>query len=64
MTLTEAHVRALADVVGLEIPDADLAIVKARLEALLLGMEAVEAELGAEMDLVEPVPPVYPAEPG
>jgi hypothetical protein len=58
--LTREQVRAMADTIKLEIPEADLNNVVLRLSAALTAMEGIERELGAEMDKVEPVPPVYP----
>lgn len=63
MKLTRDQVKALAMLVDLRIPDPDLENVAIRVSALLSAMEAIEKELGAEMDAVEPVPPVFPKEP-
>lgn len=63
MKLTRDQVKALAILVDLRIPDPDLENVAIRVSALLSAMEAIEKELGAEMDAVEPVPPVFPKEP-
>ena len=60
MELTREQVRAMADTIKLEIPEADLNNVVLRLSAALTAMEGIERELGPEMDKVEPVPPVYP----
>ncbi len=54
--------RTLAAAVGLDIPDADLDNVTLRTSALLASMARMEAELGAEMDAVEPLPPVFQRE--
>ncbi len=62
MKLTRDQTRVLAAAAGLEIPDEDLESVTLRVSALLESMEQIEAELGAEMDGVEPVPPVFPRE--
>ncbi len=59
MELTREQVVAMARAVSLEIPPGDLENVRLRLSALLTEMEAIERELGAEMDKVEPLPPVY-----
>ena len=59
MELSKEQVIAMAKAVSLEIPAADLENVRLRLSALLTEMEAIERELGAEMDKVEPLPPVY-----
>jgi|LNFM01.1.fsa_nt_gb hypothetical protein len=60
--LTREQARLLAQTVGLEIPEADLDNVTLRASALLSAMTAMEQEFGAEMDAVEPIPPVFPRE--
>ena len=62
MKVTREQVQALAAAVDLEIPAEDLENVTIRVAALFSAMEAIEAELGEEMDRVEPVPPVFPRE--
>ncbi|HEV7390905.1 MAG TPA: hypothetical protein VGO08_04620 [Burkholderiales bacterium] len=62
MELTKEQLIALAQTISLEIPESDLENVRLRLTTLLTEMEGIERELGAEMDTVEPVPPVYPRE--
>ena len=62
MKLTRDQVKLLAATVGLEIPDQDLNNVTIRVASLLSAMEQIEAELGEEMNLVEPLPPVFPHE--
>jgi len=62
MSLTTQQVRAMASVLNLAIPDADIENVRLRLSTLLAAMEEIERELGKEMDRTEPVPPVYPHE--
>lgn len=62
MKLTREQTRTLAAAVGLEIPDADIDNVTLRVSALLESMTRMEAELGAELDVVEPLPPVFPRE--
>ena len=59
MELTREQLVAMARAVSLEIPEADLENVRLRLSALLSEMEAIERELGAEMDKVDPAPPIY-----
>ena len=59
MELSREDIEAMARAVSLEIPEADIDNVRLRLSALLTEMEAIERELGAEMDKVEPVPPVF-----
>lgn len=60
--LTREQAQLLAQTVGLDIPEADLDNVTLRVAALLSAMAAMERELGAEMDAVEPLPPVFPRE--
>ncbi len=60
--LTREQALALARIADLDIPDEDLDNVTLRLSALLESMGEIEAELGAEMDAVEPLPPVFPRE--
>jgi len=62
MKLTRDQTRVLAAAAGLEIPEEDLDNVTFRVSALLESMAQIEAELGEEMDTVEPVPPVFPRE--
>jgi hypothetical protein len=62
MELTPEQLRAMAKAIALDIPQADLENVRLRLSGLLTEMEAIERELGAEMDAVDPVPPVFPRE--
>lgn len=62
MKLNREQTRTLAAAVGLDIPDADLDNVMLRTSALLASMDRMESELGAEMDAVEPLPPVFPRE--
>ena len=52
----------MARAVALHIPEQDLENVRLRLSGLLTEMEKIEREIGAEMDKVDPVPPVYPHE--
>jgi hypothetical protein len=44
--------------------DQELVYLSVRLASLLTQMEAIEIELGAEMDKTGPIPPVYPNERG
>jgi hypothetical protein len=59
MKLTREQVKALAVAVDLEIPEKDLDNVTIRVASLLSAMEGIEAELGEEMNKVEPLPPVF-----
>lgn len=60
--LEKEQTQALALIAGLDIPEGDLDNVTLRLSALLESMAELEAELGTEMDAVEPLPPVFPGE--
>ena len=62
MELTREQVRAMAKAISLDIPEDDLGNVLLRLSAGLTAMEGIERELGAAMDKMEPVPPVFPLE--
>ncbi len=62
MKLTRDDVRILARTIDLDIPEHDLNIIALRLSSLLEAMVQIEAELGAEMDKTDPIPPVFPQE--
>ncbi len=62
MKFTRDQTKVLAAAAGLEIPEDDLDNVALRVSALLEAMVQIEAELGGEMDAVEPFPPVFPRE--
>ena len=62
MKLTREQVRALAVAVDLEIPEKDLDNVTIRVASLMTALESIEAELGEQMNAVEPLPPVFPRE--
>lgn len=53
-------IQEMGRLVGLDIPDQDSAEVGLRFDALVKAMADIEADLGAEMDKVDPIPPVYP----
>ena len=61
--LTQQQLREMARVIDLDIPEADIENVRLRLCTLLKSMGEIERELGAAMERMEPVPPVYPHEP-
>ena len=62
MKFTREQVRALAAAIDLPIPEEDLDNVTIRVSSLLSAMEAIEAELGEQMNAVEPLPPVFQRE--
>lgn len=55
-----ADIQEMGWLVGLNIPDEDSAEVGLRFDALVKAMADIEADLGTEMDKVDPIPPVYP----
>lgn len=60
MEITKEQVRMLCELQNLNIPEAELSEVAARMSLWLTAFEQVEAELGEEMNKVDPIPPVYP----
>jgi hypothetical protein len=60
MEIDRSRLQVLASLVGLDIPQADQEPIAIRLGELLAAMEAIERELGAEMDAVDPIAPVFP----
>ncbi len=63
MNITNEQIQAMAEVIGLAIPEEEISSVAIRLSALMESMELIESELGSRMDHVDPLPPVYPAVP-
>ena len=62
MRITKDQAHLLLSVQGLDLPDADLDEVALRLSTWLTALEQIEAELGKAMNVVDPIPPVYPRE--
>ncbi len=62
MRITKDQARLLLSVQGLDLPDADLDEVALRLSTWLTALEQIEVELGKAMNVVDPIPPVYPRE--
>ena len=62
MELAKDQLIAMAQAVGLDIPESDIENVRLRLSTALSQMEEIERVLGAEMDRIDPMPPVYPRE--
>ena len=60
MEIDRSRLLTLASLVGLDIPQSDQEPIAIRLGELLNAMETIERELGAEMDAVDPIPPVFP----
>lgn len=59
MKITDAYVRAMADAQGLTIPEDELANIRVRLVTWMQAMDQIEAELGEQMNAVDPIPPVF-----
>lgn len=62
MEMTIEQVRVLSELQGLKLPEADMANIATRLSTWLTAMEQIEAEIGEEMNKVDPIPPVFPRE--
>lgn len=62
MKVTIDEVRTLARLQHLEIPEGELDNVATRLSTWLTAMEQIEDELGAAINDVDPIPPVFPRE--
>jgi len=53
-------VRAMLELQGIPVPADERENVRLRLELWLRALDEIEAELGREMDAVDPIPPVFP----
>ena len=62
MEVSIEQVRVLSALQGLKIPEAELNNVAIRLSTWLTAMEQIEAEMGPQMNAVDPIPPVFPRE--
>jgi Asp-tRNA(Asn)/Glu-tRNA(Gln) amidotransferase C subunit len=62
MNITREQAKALAKVIGLDIPEDEFDDVVQRLDSLLAIMQEIEAEIGDRLDDVDPIPPVFPRE--
>ena len=62
MELNIEQVRVLSELQGLKLPEEDLNNVAIRLSTWLTAMEQIEAEMGSQMNTVDPIPPVFPRE--
>jgi len=62
MEVTIEQVRVLSELQGLKLPEEDLNNVALRLSTWLTAMEQIEAEMGLQMNDVDPIPPVFPRE--
>lgn len=62
MQLSIEQVRMMSELQGLKLSEADLKNVAIRLSTWLTAMEQIEAEMGEQMNAVDPIPPVFPHE--
>lgn len=62
MNVHSEQVRLLGSLQGLVFPEDDLNNIALRLSTWLTAMEEIEKEMGAQMNLVEPIPPIFPRE--
>jgi hypothetical protein len=62
MELSVEQIRVLSEMQGLKVPEGDLENIAIRLSAWLTAMEQIEAEMGAQINAAEPIPPVFPRE--
>jgi len=62
MELSIEQVRMLSELQGLRLPEKDLRNIAVRLSTWLTAMEQIEAEMGDQMNAVDPIPPVFPRE--
>lgn len=59
MKVTTEHVRMAGHLSGLTIPEEDLVDVAVRLSAMLTALEEFELLMADQIDVFEPIPPVY-----
>lgn len=62
MLIHPEHIKSVASLSGLDIPEEDLLDVAVRLSAMLTALEEFELEMGDRIDAFEPIPPVYASE--
>lgn len=62
MQVSTEQIRIISQMQGMTLPEEDLANVALRLSTWLTAMEQIEAEMGAEINAAEPIPPVFPRE--
>lgn len=60
MRVTRDFVEAGLALNGVPVPEDEIENVRLRLELWLAALEEVETAIGAEMNAVDPIPPVYP----
>lgn len=62
MKIEPEHIRSLAQLSGLNVPEEDFLDISLRLSAMLTALEEFETEMASQIDAFEPVPPVYASE--
>lgn len=61
-TISPDFVSAMLDLQGIPVPADERENVRLRLELWLRALDEIEAEIGREMDAVDPIPPIFPHE--
>jgi hypothetical protein len=62
MHVTEEYVRSTLALQGIPVPESEIHNVFLRLSLWMKAFNEIEAALGAQMDDVDPIPPVFPHE--
>ncbi len=62
MEIDKDQVRVLCEIQGLSVPDDELDDIATRMSTWLAALAQIEAELGDEMNRVDPIPPLFPAD--
>ncbi|MEE4119476.1 MAG: hypothetical protein V2I65_10710 [Paracoccaceae bacterium] len=62
MEISKEQVRVLCEVQGLSVPEDELGDIATRMSTWLTALDQIEAELGEEMNRVDPIPPLFPAD--
>jgi hypothetical protein len=62
MDITAQQARLMLEIHGLQVPDSEIEEVALRFSTWLRALEEIEAEIGEQMDDVDPIAPVYPRE--
>ncbi len=62
MEISKEQVRVLCEVQGLSVPEDELDDIATRMSTWLTALDQIEVELGEEMNRVDPIPPLFPAD--
>jgi hypothetical protein len=62
MEISKEQVRVLCQIQGLSVPEDELDDIATRMSTWLAALDQIEAELGDEMNEVDPLPPLFPAD--